>query len=249
MTPAMPWWQRLLQPSVMRRLLVAQVVLLLQLWGALLLWMSSAGSQAGSSAGIFRSGLVVVPIVISVMLLVIPAWLAIHVALRPWRRVHEEIAARGPGHLAPLTFEPRQQELRPLVHSVNELLGRVREGVQRERQFIADAAHELRTPLAAMRVNVEALQNRVMDERSSELLQGMVQSGSRAARLVAQLLQLMRTDAVDAAACAFRPIALDQLSTSAWRRCPRWRVRVTSNCRSMRRSPSRSGVTNRAWAR
>jgi signal transduction histidine kinase len=210
MTPGSPCWRRLLQPSVVRRLVVAQVVLLLQLWGALLLWMSSAGSQADSSAGILRGHLVIVPIAISVMLLVIPAWLAVHVALRPWRRVNEEIAARGPGNLAPLTFEPRQQELRPLVRSVNDLLGRVREGAQRERQFIADAAHELRTPLAAMRVNVEALQNRATDARSSELLEGMVQSGDRAARLVGQLLQLMRTDALDAAT-PWQPVALDHL--------------------------------------
>jgi signal transduction histidine kinase len=186
------------------------MVLLLQLWGAMLLWADSVATRPESSAGILDGGLLIVPIVVSVMLLVIPAWLAVRVALRPWRRVSEEIAARGPGDLAPLSFEPSQQELRPLVRSVNELLERVREGAQRERQFIADAAHELRTPLAAMRVNVEALQNRVTDASCSELLDGMVQSGDRAARLVGQLLQLMRTDAVDAGA-PWRSVALDQL--------------------------------------
>ena len=196
----------------MRRLVLAQMVLLLQLWGAMLLWMGSAISAPGHSRGMLDGGLVIVPIVISAMLLVIPAWLAARVVLRPWRRLNDEIAERGPNDLAPLSFGPRQQELRPLVHSVNALLERVREGAQRERRFIADAAHELRTPLSAMRVNVEALQRRVTDPGSSELLDGMVQSGDRAARLVAQLLRLMRTDAVEDTS-AWRPVRLDRTHT------------------------------------
>ncbi len=210
-TPRLTWWLRLAQPSVVRRLVLAQMVLLLQLWGAMMLWMGSAGTPPATAHGILHDGLVIVPIVVSAMLLVIPAWLAVHVALRPWRRVNEEIAARGPGDLAPLSFEPRQQELRPLVRSVNDLLARVRVGAQRERQFIADAAHELRTPLAAIRVNVEALHNRVTDARSRELLEALVRSGDRAARLVGQLLQLMRTEALDAAS-VWRPVALDDLA-------------------------------------
>lgn len=209
-TPSLPWWQRLVQPSVVRRLVFAQMVLLFHLWGAMLLWMDSTGLQTGSSTGILRGGLVIVPIVVSGMLLVIPAWLAVHVALRPWCKVNEEISARGPSNLAPLAFQPKQQELRPLVQSVNDLLERLREGAQRERQFVADAAHGLRTPLAAMRVNVEALQHRVTDARSSELLEGIVHSGDRAARFVGQLLQLTRTDVVDAAA-ALQPVALESL--------------------------------------
>lgn len=209
-TPSSRWWSRITQPSVVRRLVFAQMVLLLQLWGAMLLWMGSAGAQLDSTPGILRSSLVIVPIVISGMLLVIPAWLAVHVALRPWRKVNEEISARGPGNLTPLSVQPKQQELRPLVRSVNDLLQRVREGAQRERQFVADAAHELRTPLAAMRVNVEALQHRLTDARSSELLAGIVHSNDRAARFVGQLLQLMRTDAVDAASPCL-PVDLDAL--------------------------------------
>lgn len=205
------WWQRVVQPSVVRRLVLAQMVLLLQLWGAVLLWRSSAGSPAQPSSGTWLdSGLIVVPIVISGMLLVIPAWLAMRVALRPWRQLNDEIAARGPNALTPISFEPRQQELRPVVHAVNALLGRVRDSVQRERSFIADAAHELRTPLAALRVNVDALQDRLTDVRSGEQLVAMVQSCDRAARLVGQLLQLMRTDAVDGAA-APQAVALDRL--------------------------------------
>jgi len=210
-TPTASWWQRIAQPSVMRRLIVAQMVLLLQLWGAILLWMQSAAGEPGHSRGMLDGGLVIVPIVISAMLLVIPAWVAARVVLQPWRKLNEEIAARGPNDLAPISFAPRQQELRPLVRSVNALLERVREGAQRERRFIADAAHELRTPLSAMQVNVEALQHRVTDAASGELLDGMVQSGDRATRLLGQLLRLMRTDAVEDTP-AWRPVRLDHLA-------------------------------------
>lgn len=206
------WWQRLVQPSVVRRLVLAQMVLLLQLWGSALLWMRSSADTpfASTAPDIWHGGFVVVPLVISAMLLVIPAWLAVRVALRPWRRVNDEIAARGAQDLAPLSFEPKEQELRPLVRTVNGLLARVRDGVARERRFIADAAHELRTPLAAMRVNAEALHERVTDPASRELLDGMVQSGDRAARLVAQLLTLMRADAPHDA-LPLRPLMLDGL--------------------------------------
>ncbi len=77
-------------------------------------------------------------------------------ALRPWRQVTKETSERGPADMTPLSYTPPHQELKPLVQSINSLLQRVRESTSRERSLIADAAHELRTPLAAMRVNVGA---------------------------------------------------------------------------------------------
>ena len=82
-----------------------------------------------------------------------------------------------------------------MVDAINIFLARVRESTERERVFIADAAHELRTPLAAMRINVEALQSYVSSDRQQELLAGIIRSNSRAARLVNQLLLLMHSEA------------------------------------------------------
>jgi len=140
-------------------------------------------------------GILILPLLISLPFLVFPAWWSVRVALRPWRRFSEEIASRGPEDFSPLRFGSRYRELRPVSQAVNELLLRVQRGVARERSFIADAAHELRTPLAAMRVNVEALQRHPAQGQAGELLAGLVRSLERSSRLVAQLLGLMRSDA------------------------------------------------------
>lgn len=140
-------------------------------------------------------GLLVLPLVVSLPLLLLPAWLSVHLALRPWRQLAREMETRAPDDLSPLRFQARHAELKPLTQALDRLLSRVRDGVLRERSFIADAAHELRTPLAAMRVHVEALQQRPLADADRHLLDGLGRSGERASRLVAQLLALMRSDA------------------------------------------------------
>jgi two-component system sensor histidine kinase QseC len=140
-------------------------------------------------------GILILPLLISLPFLVLPAWLSVRLALRPWRRFSEEIESRGPDDLAPLAFGSQYRELRPVSAAVNRLLARVASSLERERSFIADAAHELRTPLAAMRINIDALRGHRDDPRDRELLDGLVRSGERSSRLVAQLLGLMRSDA------------------------------------------------------
>ncbi|CAA2109509.1 sensor histidine kinase [Variovorax paradoxus] len=141
-------------------------------------------------------GFYLLPLVISLPFLIFPAWLSVRVALRPWRQVSKETSERGPADLTPLSYSPPHKELQPPVQSINSLLQRVRDSTSRERSLIADAAHELRTPLAAMRVNVEALKEQTTDEGQRELMGNLLRSNDRAARLVGQLLQLMRSDAV-----------------------------------------------------
>ncbi|RIX75101.1 sensor histidine kinase [Acidovorax cavernicola] len=147
---------------------------------------------------VLSRGYYLLPLVISLPFLVFPAWLSVRLALRPWRQVSRETAERGPDDLTPLSYMPPHKELKPLVQSINSLLQRVRDSTTRERSLIADAAHELRTPLAAMRVNVEALKEQSTDEGQRELMANLLRSNDRAARLVGQLLQLMRSDAVAA---------------------------------------------------
>ena len=148
-------------------------------------------------------GWLVLPLLVSLPLLLVPAWLSVRFALRPWARVSAEIASRGPDDLSPLRFVPSHRELSPLTGAVDQLLERLRLARERERGFIADAAHELRTPIAAMQVHAEALQNRRRGADDDALLQGLLKSNERAGRLVSQLLALTRSDA----AADLRPMA------------------------------------------
>ena len=132
------------------------------------------------------------PLIVSLPFLVLPAWLSVRIALRPWQRLSEEVASRRAGDLRPLTMLPVQRELRPLVLALNRLLAELSASSLRERNLIADAAHQLRTPLAALRVGVGALGRHQVP---GELMANLVRTSERASRLVDQLLRLMRSEA------------------------------------------------------
>jgi len=121
-------------------------------------------------------------------------WFAVGAGLAPLARLAAEIGQRAPDNLAPLADENAPREVRPLLASLNALFARVRATMAQERRFTADAAHELRTPLAAVKTQAQvALGARDEDERSRALNQ-VVAGTDRAARLVEQLLALARLD-------------------------------------------------------
>ncbi|WP_431257509.1 sensor histidine kinase [Roseateles chitinivorans] len=144
---------------------------------------------------IYSKSFYLLPLLISLPFLLLPAWLSIRLAMRPWTGVAREMTARGPQDLSPLAYRGRHRELAGMVDAINGWMRRVRDSSERERSFVADAAHELRTPLAAMLVNVEALKANARDERERQLMAGVMSSGHRATRMVNQLLRLMRSEA------------------------------------------------------
>jgi two-component system sensor histidine kinase QseC len=121
-------------------------------------------------------------------------WLATRHGLRPLDVVAEQIAARGPEHLDPVQPATAPEEIRPLVESINHLFARVEQAIEAEKRFTADAAHELRTPLAALSAQAQvALRARDADEQRHAIDQ-LITSSRRGARLVDQLLTLARVD-------------------------------------------------------
>jgi two-component system sensor histidine kinase QseC len=161
-------------------------------------------------------GFLLLPLLNSLPFLIVPAWISVLLALRPWAKVSREIASRSANDLSPLTYAPRHSELSPLTQAVNQLLGRLRDARERERHFIADAAHELRTPIAAMRVHTEALLGHDLSPQDRELLRGLLASNQRAGRLVEQLLALTRSEAGDgrreSSAVDFEALVQDSLA-------------------------------------
>ena len=133
------------------------------------------------------------PLLFSLPLLLIPAWFIIRVGLHPLKTIVGEIEERSATDLSPLAPSP-YRELSSLVTSVNRLMGRLTERLEREKEFLLDAAHELKTPLSIIQVNADSLNNPVSQERVNEANEGLRQGVMRATHTVHQLLALARSD-------------------------------------------------------
>ncbi|MFT4252984.1 MAG: histidine kinase dimerization/phospho-acceptor domain-containing protein, partial [Caulobacter sp.] len=129
---------------------------------------------------------------------------ALHLGLRPLRRISERAGEIGPATVSrrlPLESTPR--EIAPLVGAFNAALDRLEAGLRAQRDFSANAAHELRTPLATLRAQVESLLE--PDERKEA-----IEEFDRLSRLIAQLLTLAEADGGDAPAS----VAFDLVETA-----------------------------------
>jgi len=136
----------------------------------------------------------ILPLLTITPFLVIFIYLSISRALRPLEKLAHEAAARTPDSLAPLSTTRVPTEARPLVVAINRLFGRVARTLDNERRFTADAAHELRTPLAALKVQTQVArlggESPVREHALCQIEAGV----DRASRLVEQLLRLARLD-------------------------------------------------------
>jgi two-component system sensor histidine kinase QseC len=115
-------------------------------------------------------------------------------ALAPVRRLARDLAGRDPGDFEPVTTGGLPDEILPLVASLNRHLARLQRAFRREQDFTARAAHELRTPLAALRIHAENALTASQPEEQQESLQSLRAGIERASRLIDQLLALTRVD-------------------------------------------------------
>lgn len=121
--------------------------------------------------------------------------------LRPLRRIADELSERDSDNLHPLSLSGQASEILPLIKAINTQFSRIEQMLQRERGFISDSAHELRSPLTALKVQLEVAQLADDDAAARhQALQKLNQSIDRSTRLVEQLLALSRLDSAAAAA-------------------------------------------------
>jgi two-component system sensor histidine kinase QseC len=170
------------------------------------------------------------------LLLVAMAW-AVRRALAPLRSITSEVHGRGADALQPVDATRAPAELRPLLEAMNGLFLRIESALARERRFTADAAHELRTPLAVLRAQWDVLRDS-RDEAERARAQARLGAGlDRMDRLVGQMLALARLEATD------------RLPRSAT--CCRWPSAAASGWPATGRltacPPSRSKATPTWW--
>jgi signal transduction histidine kinase len=126
--------------------------------------------------------------------MLLPMWLAIRQGLRPLRELSGRIAARGSEDLTPVGVDPKYAELAPLVAALDGLLAQLLHKVRGEQNFVASAAHELRTPLAVISAQAHVLVKGQTEYERLEAQRPLSAAISRASHLVHQLLVLARLE-------------------------------------------------------
>jgi two-component system OmpR family sensor kinase len=153
------------------------------------------------------------PMVVMAMLLLIVVWWVVSGSLAPVAKVRAQMAARKADELSHVDDRALPDEIRPLTHELNLLFDRLRHAFDVQKSFVADAAHELRSPLAALKIQVQGLQ-RASDEAAREVAAKRLAAGiDRAGHLVDQLLVLARQESgasadVERTLCDVSQIAL-----------------------------------------
>lgn len=132
-----------------------------------------------------------------IMLLTFPLsglliWIIIGRGLDSLDRVAQEVANRAPGHLEPVNIKEVPEEIKPVIDELNQLFFRLKQGFEREKRFAADAAHELRTPLAALKAQAQVALNTNNLEEKNLALQKLIASVNRSTHVVQQLLTMSK---------------------------------------------------------
>jgi two-component system sensor histidine kinase QseC len=144
----------------------------------------------------------IAPMLVALPLLALLLWWAVRRGLLPLRRLSQAIAAREPRMLQPIAAgtaaDGLPSEIVPLVAALNGLFERIAALLESERRFTADAAHELRTPIAAIRAQAQVAQGAGGDDaQRAQALAATLAGCDRATRLVEQLLTLARLESAD----------------------------------------------------
>lgn len=139
----------------------------------------------------------IAPVLLLIIVLGALVWIGVGRGLRPLYSMTEAIHKRQPSALDPLPEADIPIEVLPLVQALNQLLGRLEDALAKQRKFIADAAHELRTPLAAIQLQAQLLERTQNGPEREDALAQVKGGIERAGRLVQQLLTMARLEPED----------------------------------------------------
>jgi signal transduction histidine kinase len=158
---------------------------------------------------------VVVPILVLLPLLAAAMAAVVDRSLAPLRRLALEVQQRDVHSLMPLPAAALPEEISPLVEQLNGLLRRLDEAFATQRSFIADAAHELRSPLTAVRLQLQLLERAPDEAARDQARAALAAAVERAAHLISQLLTLARNEPQDARARELVPLPLAEPAAEA----------------------------------
>ena len=146
-------------------------------------------------------------------------YLGVGHGLLPLGRLRQQIESRSHRDLAPLSETQTPREVRPVVHAINELMQRLQRAISSQQRFVADAAHQLRTPLAGLRTHAELALREDTIGGMRERIVALTQATDRSARLANQLLALARAEPEASATHGLAVLDLNRIAretTTEW---------------------------------
>jgi two-component system sensor histidine kinase TctE len=144
-------------------------------------------------------------------------WYGIGRGIAPLEHLRDEIAARSPRDLRPVTEQDKPLEVKPLVQTLNHLLIRLDASIASQQRFIANAAHQLRTPLAGLKTHAELARRQPSTLELRSLLDMISGETERTSHLINQLLTLARAEPGSAQAISGKPVNMHELASRAVR--------------------------------
>lgn len=152
------------------------------------------------------------PSITSIPILALLIWFGIGRGLSPLRKVAKEVTRRDPSHLDPIKLKNVPFEIRPVIEELNALFYRVHTAMEKERRFTDDAAHELRTPLAALKIQAQVAKAAQSNDEKMPAINNIIAGVDRATHLVQQMLILARLGSDDRKKLKSNPINIHKTS-------------------------------------
>jgi len=156
--------------------------------------------------GVIFPEFIILPIALTLV------WFALTRGLSPLATLQDHIRARRPDDLSPIDASAVPEEISPLVRSLNDMLARLSQSIQLQKRFIADAAHQMKTPLAGMRMQSELAMRQSDRKEIQHSLEQLSKSSESATRMINQLLALARAETQAAQTMPLEKIELAEFS-------------------------------------